>query len=107
MPRSCLNRSWVRQHRSRRDTALSKPSLCTTRPPTRLTTKPSNEGLDFAFAAHRRTDSAARRAPHHRNNELGQGRSRATDVTVTQVRRILCGKLVLTLQAGQPVLGIG
>src|SRR5215831_6140662 len=51
--------------------------------------------------------SAARSAPHHRNNELGQGRSRAADVTVTQVRRILCGKLILVLQAGQPILGIG
>ena len=60
-------------------------------------------GLDFAPAKR----SAARSAPHHRNNELGQGRSRAADVTVTQVRRILSGKLILVLQAGQPILGIG
>src|SRR5262249_37063980 len=33
--------------------------------------------------------------------------SRGADVTETQVGRVLCGELVLPLQAGQPVLGIG
>src|SRR5262249_38815455 len=83
-----------------------KPSLCSTRPPTQLTIKPSNEAsISPSLRSGETIGRTLSASPP--NNELGQGRSRAADVTVTQVRRLLCGKLILVLQAGQPILGIG
>src|SRR5262249_23456798 len=65
----------------------------------------------FTARARQGRQSSPLLVPQHEQMFSGwarkRSRSRASDVTVTQVRRILCGKLILVLQAGQPILGIG